>query len=63
MERLTFLITSIATLKVKLDTVKREFYDITLDRENFKARLEAYRKQLVDIDKKLEEVKLEYIIL
>ena len=62
-KQITDLRGKIEILKPELESVTREFNDKSGDQRDFKAQLEAYRKQLVDIDKKLEELKLEYIIL
>ena len=62
-ERITDLQGKIEKLKPELDKVTKEFNDKSGDQKKFEAQLEAYREQLVDIDKKLEELKLEYIIL
>ena len=62
-KEITDLCGRISTLKVELESVTRNFEDKSGDQEKFKAQLEAYRKQLVDIDKQIEDLKLEYIIL
>ena len=62
-KQITDLRVRISTLKAELESVTREFDDKSGDERDFKAQLEAYRKQLVDIDKQIEDLKLEYIIL
>ena len=62
-KQITDLRRKIEFLKPELESVTNKFNDNTGDQKNFKAQLEAYRKQLVDIDKQIEDLKLEYIIL
>ena len=62
-ERLTQLSSKIATVKAENESLNRESNDKSHDQENFQSQLEAYKNQLDEIDKKLIELNLEYIIL